>query len=126
MCQSAIYRGAIQFLIAPSGGQMTGKWLGFGKNFAINTGDWELTLEDRSTSRSTLGKYHLKGEKKSEREEKKDKTHWLERTFGSFSRSFSLPASAVSEELKAAFKEGVLSIEIPKKEQVKPRQISIK
>jgi len=68
----------------------------------------------------------IRGEKKSEREEKKDKTHWIERTYGSFSRSFTLPPSAVSEELKASFKDGVLSIEIPKKEEVKPRQISIK
>jgi len=68
----------------------------------------------------------IRGEKKSEREEKKDKTHWVERTFGSFSRSFTLPASAVTDEMKATFKDGVLSIEIPKKEEVKPRQISIK
>ena len=68
----------------------------------------------------------IRGEKKSEREEKKDKTHWLERTFGSFSRSFTLPRGAVTEELKATFKDGVLAIEIPKKEEAKPRQIAIK
>jgi len=68
----------------------------------------------------------IRGEKKSEREEKKDKTHWVERTYGSFSRLFTLPPSAVSEELRASFKDGVLSIELPKKEEVKPRQISIK
>jgi hypothetical protein len=58
--KGATYRGAIQLLVAPSGGQMTGKWLGFGKNFAINTGDWELSLESRSTSRQALRRYHLK------------------------------------------------------------------
>lgn len=68
----------------------------------------------------------IRGEKKTEREEKKDKTHWLERTYGSFSRSFTLPPSAVAGDLKATFKDGVLSLEIPKKEEVKPRQISIK
>jgi HSP20 family protein len=68
----------------------------------------------------------IRGEKKSEREEKKDKTHWVERSYGSFSRSFTLPPAAVAEELKAAFKDGVLTIEIPKKEEVKPRQIAIK
>jgi HSP20 family protein len=68
----------------------------------------------------------IRGEKKSEREEKKDKTHWVERTFGSFSRSFTLPPSAVADELKAGFKDGVLTLEIPKKEEAKPRQISIK
>ena len=58
--KGATYRGAIQFLVDPSGGQMTGKWIGFGKNFAINTGDWDLTLEQRSTSRPTLRAYALK------------------------------------------------------------------
>lgn len=68
----------------------------------------------------------IRGEKKSEREEKKDRSHWVERTYGSFSRSFTLPPTAVGEELKASFKDGVLTVEIPKKEQAKPRQISIK
>ncbi len=58
--KGAGYRGAIQFLVAPSGGAMTGKWLGFGRDFRINTGDWELTLENRSTSRETLRTYSLK------------------------------------------------------------------
>jgi hypothetical protein len=58
--KGAIYRGAIQLLVAPSLTQMTGKWLGFGKNFGINTGDWQLTLESRTTSAAELRKYHLK------------------------------------------------------------------
>lgn len=68
----------------------------------------------------------IRGEKKSEREEKKDKSHWVERTYGSFSRSFTLPPSALADELKATFKDGVLTLEIPKKEAAKARQISIK
>lgn len=68
----------------------------------------------------------IRGEKRSEREEKKDRTHWVERSYGSFSRSFTLPANALAEELKASFKDGVLSVEIPKKEAAKARQISIK
>jgi hypothetical protein len=58
--KGAAYRGALQLLVAPSGGAMTGKWLGFGKDFRINTGDWELTLENRSTSRQTLRSYSLR------------------------------------------------------------------
>jgi hypothetical protein len=58
--RGATYRGAIQFLVAPSGGQMTGKWLGFGKDFKVNTGDWELTLESRSTAARALRQYQLK------------------------------------------------------------------
>ena len=68
----------------------------------------------------------IRGEKKSEREEKKDRSHWIERTYGSFSRSFTLPATAIADELKATFKDGVLTVEIPKKEAAKARQIAIR
>ena len=57
--KGAVYRGALQFLIAPSGGQLTGRWLGFGKRFQINNGDWDLKLESRSLDRRTLKKYEL-------------------------------------------------------------------
>jgi len=43
--KGAIYRGAIQLLVSPSLTAMTGKWIGFGKNFSINNGDWSFTLE---------------------------------------------------------------------------------
>jgi hypothetical protein len=39
---------------------MIGKWVGFGKDFTINSGDWELTLEDRSTAKSVLRTYSMK------------------------------------------------------------------
>ncbi|MGH8311077.1 MAG: Hsp20/alpha crystallin family protein [Steroidobacteraceae bacterium] len=68
----------------------------------------------------------IRGEKKSEREEKKDRSHWVERSYGSFARSFTLPPTAVAEQMVASFKDGVLTIEIPKREQAKSRQISIK
>jgi HSP20 family protein len=68
----------------------------------------------------------IRGEKKSEREEKKDRSHWVERTYGSFSRAFTLPPTAVADSLNARFADGVLTIEIPKKEAAKARQISIK
>jgi HSP20 family protein len=68
----------------------------------------------------------IRGEKKSEREEKKDRSHWIERAYGSFSRSFTLPPTAVADQLKASFTDGVLRIEIPKQEPTKARQIAIK
>lgn len=58
--KGAVYRGAMQLLIAPSGRQLTGRWLGFGKNFQINNGDWGLTLESRSLTRETLDSFDLK------------------------------------------------------------------
>jgi hypothetical protein len=55
--KGAIYRGAIQLLVAPSLTAMTGKWIGFGKNFTINNGDWSFTLETRSTTATDLRAY---------------------------------------------------------------------
>ena len=68
----------------------------------------------------------IRGEKKSEREEKNEKRHYVERTYGSFGRSFTLPANADAERVKATFKDGVLTVELPKTEAAKPRLIDIK
>ena len=68
----------------------------------------------------------IRGEKKSEREEEQEKSRWVERRYGSFSRSFTLPSNADPERVKAAFKDGVLTIEIAKAEESKPKVISIK
>lgn len=43
------YHGAVQLLIEPTSRRMAGKWVGFGKDFDVNTGPWELRLLDRST-----------------------------------------------------------------------------
>ena len=56
----AVYRGAIQLLINPTGTRMTGRWLGFDKESQINTGDWEFTLATASTSKGTLREFHFK------------------------------------------------------------------
>lgn len=50
----ARYHGAIQLLVEPTGRRMAGKWVGFGKDFDVNTGPWELRLVDRSTSKAAL------------------------------------------------------------------------
>lgn len=55
--KGAIYRGAIKLLVTPSLTKMTGKWIGFGKNFSINNGDWTFSLESRDTSASQLRAY---------------------------------------------------------------------
>lgn len=68
----------------------------------------------------------IRGEKRNEREEKKEHSRWIERSYGSFSRSFALPANAVGDRIKAEFKEGVLTVEVPKAEEAKPKAISIK
>jgi hypothetical protein len=58
--KGAVYRGAIQLLLAPSGTRMTGRWIGFGKRFQINNGDWELSLETRSLSQRSRALYESK------------------------------------------------------------------
>lgn len=55
--QGARYHGAIQLLIDPTGRRMAGKWVGFGKEFEVNTGPWELRLLDRSTAEATLARF---------------------------------------------------------------------
>ena len=68
----------------------------------------------------------VKGEKKSEREEKKENYHLVERSYGSFSRSLKLPAAVDADKIEASYKQGVLTITCPKKEEVKPKAIEIK
>ncbi len=68
----------------------------------------------------------IHGEKKSEREEKKERTHWVERTYGSFSRAFTLPPNAASDRIDASFKDGVLTLKIAKTEAAKPKTIAVK
>ncbi|MBM4274293.1 MAG: Hsp20/alpha crystallin family protein [Deltaproteobacteria bacterium] len=68
----------------------------------------------------------IKGEKKSEREEKKENYHLVERSYGSFSRSLKLPAAVDADKIEAKYDKGVLTIACPKKEEVKPKAIEIK
>jgi HSP20 family protein len=68
----------------------------------------------------------IRGEKKSEREGKTDHRRWAERTYGSFSRSFTLPSNALVDRAEASFKDGVLTVTIPKTEESKPRTVTIK
>ncbi|MGW0731322.1 helix-turn-helix domain-containing protein [Streptomyces sp. NPDC002851] len=55
--QGARYHGAVQMLVEPTGRRMAGKWVGFGKDFDVNTGPWELRLMDPSMSKATLERY---------------------------------------------------------------------
>ncbi|MDP9950933.1 MULTISPECIES: DNA-binding transcriptional regulator [Streptomyces] len=55
----ARYHGAVQLLVDPTGRRMTGKWVGFGKDFDVNTGPWELRLVDGSTSKAMLARYSV-------------------------------------------------------------------
>jgi HSP20 family protein len=67
----------------------------------------------------------LTGEKKQEVKEERDNVLRLERSYGRFERSFSLPTSVQSDKVRATFRDGVLQIVLPKAEQAKARQINI-
>ncbi|MFI1194795.1 helix-turn-helix domain-containing protein [Micromonospora sp. NPDC020750] len=56
--RGARYHGAIQLLAEPTGRRLAGKWVGFGKDMDVNTGPWELTFRDASTSKATLDRYN--------------------------------------------------------------------
>lgn len=71
------------------------------------------------------GVLSLKGEKKQERELKEENCHRVERQYGSFVRSFELPVPVQADKIKASYRNGVLRVELPKAEEVKPKEIPI-
>jgi HSP20 family protein len=68
----------------------------------------------------------VKGERKLEQEETRENYHRVERSYGTFTRSFSLPGTLDAEKIKAETKHGVLTITLPKKPEAKPRAIQVK
>ncbi len=68
----------------------------------------------------------VKGERKLEREDKRENYHRVERSYGTFTRAFSLPATVDPERIKAETKHGVLNVTLPKKAEAKPRPIQVK
>jgi HSP20 family protein len=68
----------------------------------------------------------VKGERKLEREDKRENYHRVERSYGTFTRSFSLPGTLDPERIKAETKHGVLTIVLPKKAEARPRAIQVK
>ena len=97
-----------------------------------NDESYTITVEIPGVNRDEVhvdlheGMLIIHGEKKSEREEKKERGRYIERSYGSFSRSFTLPTDADADRLDASFKDGVLKIVVPRSEAAKPRQIAIK
>jgi HSP20 family protein len=77
---------------------------------------------DISLSGGTLT---LKGEKKQEREEKDENYHLVERSYGSFSRSVRLPAEVQEDKVKANYKDGVLTITLPKTERAAEKAVKV-
>lgn len=78
----------------------------------------KVTVED--------GVLTITGERKQEREERGKKFHRVERSYGRFVRSFTLPESVDEAKVKAEYIDGVLNLHLPKSEKAKPKQIEVK
>ena len=99
----------------------------------FQTGDHELVLKaelpdmTREDIDVTVENFVLtvKGEKKLATEVKEEQYHHIERRYGAFSRSFSLPRTVDSSKVAADYKNGVLTVRLPLREEAKPRQIKV-
>lgn len=67
----------------------------------------------------------VKGERKFEKEEKEENFHRIERRYGSFYRSFTIPNTVNPESVKASYEAGVLKVELDKRAEAKPKQIKV-
>lgn len=83
----------------------------------IQREDVDITVENRTLT--------LRGERKFEKEVDRDNYHRIERAYGLFARTFTLPTNVRTDDVKATFADGVLTLVLPKAEESKPRKISI-
>ena len=95
------------------------------KEFIIKAEVPEVKKEEVKISVDN-GILSIRGERKQEKEEKGKKFHRVERYYGSFTRSFTLPDNVDETKIEASFKDGMLNIQIPKSEKSKPKAIDIK
>jgi HSP20 family protein len=119
-------------------------WQGPGKEI-MTVADWTPTVDISETEAEYLIKAELPevkkeevkvtvedgvltilGERTQEKEEKGKKFHRVERSYGRFVRSFTLPDSVDEGQVKAEYADGVLNLHLPKSEKAKPKQIEVK
>lgn len=84
----------------------------------VKPGDVKLSLENNMLT--------IRGEKKQVAEEKSDRVHRYERSYGVFERSFALPSTVDTDRIEARYDNGVLTVTLPKAERAQPRQIEVK
>lgn len=84
----------------------------------INKDDVKVAVED--------GIVRIQGERKHEKEEKDKKFHRIERSYGSFLRTFSLPMNVDEAKIQAQFKDGLLTVRLPKSPTAKPKAVDVK
>ena len=115
-----------------------------GSQEVIATGDWAPRVDIAETDEAFVIKAEIpevnkedvkvtvdngvltfRGERKQEKEEKGKKFHRIERYYGSFTRSFTLPDNVDETKIKASFKDGMLNLQIQKTEKAKPKVIEV-
>ncbi len=84
----------------------------------INPNDLDISYSDDTLT--------IKGEIKEEKDVKEDQYHLRERRYGSFMRSLTLPAKVKGDAIEASYQDGVVTLRLPKAEEVKPKRIAIK
>jgi HSP20 family protein len=84
----------------------------------VGKDDVKITMQENTLT--------VRGEKKKEKESKGTGIHRVERSYGAFQRSFTLPSSVKADKIDASYKDGILSILLPKEEGAKPRLIDVK
>jgi HSP20 family protein len=67
----------------------------------------------------------IRGERKFDEEVKRERYHRIERQYGSFTRSFTVPATVDASRIAASFKDGMLTVRLPQREEMKPKQITV-
>lgn len=101
-------------------------------NIEENENEWTISAELPGVTKDDIkvnfqdGILTLSGEKKLEKEEKDKNYHRIERSYGKFSRSLRITNSIVVDKIDAQFKDGILSITLPKAEEAKPKLIDVK
>jgi HSP20 family protein len=83
----------------------------------VNDKDLDVRIENNTLT--------IRGERKFEKKVSDENYLRVERTYGSFSRSFSLPNTVNNEAIKADYKNGVLTVELPKRAESKPKQVKV-
>ena len=84
----------------------------------VNKDDARVTVQE--------GVLTIQGQRRQEKEEKDKRFHRIERAYGTFVRSFSLPENVAEENVRAEFKDGMLWVHLPKTEKAKPKSIEVK
>jgi HSP20 family protein len=116
-----------------------------GNQEVIATGDWAPRVDIAETDKAFVikaeipevkkedvkvtvdnGVLTIRGERKQEKTDNGKKFHRIERFYGSFTRSFTLPDNVDETNVKASFKDGMLNLQIQKTEEVKPKAIEVK